>query len=256
MNTEGNTPLDAVVECVDNVETSVTIFDTEVCIEIIPDEGFTGIDSLCLIVCNSYGLCDTANLIVVVTNTPPYTNDTTICTPLETPITFCLPIYDLENNAPYIAYVECIDNGEGSVIVDGEEVCITYIPEIGYTGTDGLCLILCDNNGLCDTSGVNICVTPIPVVVPSGFSPDGDGVNDYFEIEGISQYPNANLRVYNRWGNLVYVKEPYNNEWNGERNVKGLNIGNILQEGTYFYLIYLDEGTKPLDGFVVIKKNQ
>jgi len=66
------------------------------------------------------------------------------------------------------------------------------------------------------------------VEVRTAFSPDGDGVNDQFEvIENItSRFPNAKLSVFNRWGAEVFQAQPYLNDWKGDD----------LPDGTYFFL--------------------
>lgn len=74
--------------------------------------------------------------------------------------------------------------------------------------------------------------------IPTGYSPNGDGKNDDFEIKGISSYPNNYLRVFNRWGNLVYSYDNYTgNEWKGQNNA-----GDPLPDGTYFVL-FVANGT-------------
>lgn len=69
------------------------------------------------------------------------------------------------------------------------------------------------------------------------FSPNNDGKNDYFKIECIENYPNNTLRIYNRWGQLVYEKSGYDNSWNGLSNRKSgmIKKGEVLPKGTYFY---------------------
>ncbi|MEZ4721442.1 MAG: gliding motility-associated C-terminal domain-containing protein [Flavobacteriales bacterium] len=69
-----------------------------------------------------------------------------------------------------------------------------------------------------------------------GFSPNGDGVNDYFYIDKIDRYPNAVVSIVNRWGNQLFVSNPgYTNPWNGTFNGKALPVG------TYYYIIDLNE---------------
>lgn len=66
--------------------------------------------------------------------------------------------------------------------------------------------------------------------LPSGFSPNGDGKNDGYEIRGVTQYPDNMFRVFNRWGNLVYEREDYqSNDWIGQNK-----DGDPLPDGTYF----------------------
>ncbi|GAB3913410.1 T9SS type B sorting domain-containing protein [Mucilaginibacter boryungensis] len=69
--------------------------------------------------------------------------------------------------------------------------------------------------------------------IPNVFTPNGDGVNDTFEIAGLANYPDNVIDIFNRWGNSIYHKKGYLNDWTGE----GLN------EGTYFYVIQVKDAT-------------
>ncbi len=87
--------------------------------------------------------------------------------------------------------------------------------------------------------------------IPEGFSPNGDGKNEYFKISGLEDYPEAKLEVYNRWNSLVYSKENYGNEarwgadnawWNGKSNGKwGVGSG-MLPADNYIYILRLAPG--------------
>ncbi|MDP4226074.1 MAG: Ig-like domain-containing protein, partial [Bacteroidota bacterium] len=92
----------------------------------------------------------------------------------------------------------------------------------------------------------------ISLFIPEGFSPNGDGINDYFVIHGGEKYT-INIKIFNRWGNLVYEKKDYRNEWNGLSNVSGA-IGNELPEGTYFYILDFNNGNRPKAGYLTIKR--
>ncbi|MBL7983339.1 MAG: gliding motility-associated C-terminal domain-containing protein, partial [Flavobacteriales bacterium] len=84
--------------------------------------------------------------------------------------------------------------------------------------------------------------------IPEGFSPNGDEVNDKWEIRGIEAYPTSSLQIFNRWGHLVYHSDRYRNEWNG----KGRNAGE-LPDDTYFYVLNLgDERT--YNGHIILKR--
>jgi gliding motility-associated-like protein len=63
----------------------------------------------------------------------------------------------------------------------------------------------------------------------------------------------VNLKVFNRWGNLVYEQDNYKNNWDGTSN-KGINGNGVLPDGTYFYIIDLNNGEKPYVGSVTIKR--
>ncbi|MBC7387582.1 MAG: gliding motility-associated C-terminal domain-containing protein [Opitutaceae bacterium] len=79
-----------------------------------------------------------------------------------------------------------------------------------------------------------------PVIVPNAFTPNGDGLNDKWHIEGIDTYSNAKVYLYNRWGTQVFKANPYGkgNEWDGTTN------GVDLPTGTYYYVIELHEDTQ------------
>ncbi len=88
---------------------------------------------------------------------------------------------------------------------------------------------------------------PLPVI-PNAFSPNGDGVNDYWEITGLNLYAAIHISVYNRYGQLVYLSTNYNQPWNGSFKEKKLPIG------TYYYVLDLKKGGKKLSGSVAIIK--
>jgi gliding motility-associated-like protein len=75
--------------------------------------------------------------------------------------------------------------------------------------------------------------------VPEIFTPNADGVNDFFEIKGLINYPNAQLTIFNQWGVTVYKSNgPYDNQWGGwnaEERYTGQRV--ILPEGIYFYVL-------------------
>jgi gliding motility-associated-like protein len=104
------------------------------------------------------------------------------------------------------------------------------------------------------TGEVLVTVLCESLTIPSGFSPNDDGINDYFEIEGLDQYPVVDIWIYNRWGALVYKAAGYDNRWNGESNVGQGLPGNVLTAGTYYYLLNLHDGQKPKSGYIIIKR--
>jgi gliding motility-associated-like protein len=72
--------------------------------------------------------------------------------------------------------------------------------------------------------------------MPTGFTPNGDGINDQFVIPGLFAYNKRELFVYNRYGNLVYENGNYENEWNGDNM-----SGTPLPDGTYYVVLILDD---------------
>lgn len=91
-------------------------------------------------------------------------------------------------------------------------------------------LTVTDANG-CVKDTLIIITSPDDLTLPTGFTPNGDGANDYFVILGIDQHPVNTFKVFNRWGNLVYEKQNYANEWDGRNS-----NNDELPDGTYFVL--------------------
>ncbi len=82
------------------------------------------------------------------------------------------------------------------------------------------------------------------IVIPNVFSPNGDGNNDTFHIEGILGTHNK-VRIFNRWGQVVFEANNYRNTWDG-RNVP---------DGTYFYEVVVEGGEGPFTGHLTILNN-
>ncbi|WP_428657071.1 SdrD B-like domain-containing protein [Runella sp.] len=108
--------------------------------------------------------------------------------------------------------------------------------------TNGLNPDLNGNNDPTDATEAEFTPIVIPsdagLFVPEGFSPNGDGINDKFVI----RHPSGTkivLEIYNRWMNLVYRNNDYQNDWEGSANV-GVGTNNqIIPVGTYFYNVIL-----------------
>jgi gliding motility-associated-like protein len=79
------------------------------------------------------------------------------------------------------------------------------------------------------------------IEVPNVFSPNGDGQNDRFTIEGILGTTNT-VRIYNRWGQVVFEANNYKNTW----------AANGISDGTYFYEVKVNSSPEPYTGHVTI----
>ena len=73
--------------------------------------------------------------------------------------------------------------------------------------------------------------------IPDGFSPNGDGINDAFKIQGLKSTEINELIIFNRWGGVVFASPDYQNDWIGQANqgVVAIGTGQGLPDGTYFY---------------------
>jgi gliding motility-associated-like protein len=92
-----------------------------------------------------------------------------------------------------------------------------------------------DANG-CSLELLITLTQPDELAMPSGFTPNGDGNNDAFVIHGLDAYPNNQLTVFNRWGNVVFDQLRYANDWRGENQQ-----GQQLPDGTYFVILRLND---------------
>jgi gliding motility-associated-like protein len=105
-----------------------------------------------------------------------------------------------------------------------------------------------DSNN-CRVSTSIVLTEPYVLEMPEGFSPNDDGKNDYFIVHGIESYPKNNLKIFNRWGNIVYQKDNYINSWHGENT-----DGQELPDATYFAILEINNGDIVLKGYVEIRK--
>jgi gliding motility-associated-like protein len=114
-------------------------------------------------------------------------------------------------------------------------------------------LTLSDANqcNLTDTFSIE-CLPLIDVVAPQFLSPNGDNLNDIWLLQNTAQYPELEVKIFNRWGSLVYEAQPYLNDWNGWSE-KGSPEG-PLPAATYFYYIYTHKKSQePLKGYIEIQ---
>jgi uncharacterized repeat protein (TIGR01451 family)/gliding motility-associated-like protein len=113
----------------------------------------------------------------------------------------------------------------------------TYTPDPYFYGVDTFTYIA-TTQYFNDQATVIINVVEKPAIVPGGFSPNGDGINDYLIIENADLYPDNTFVVFNRWGNIVCEINNYTNSepWDGIAN-KGITIGSgPVPTGVYLYI--------------------
>ncbi|MBL6665995.1 MAG: gliding motility-associated C-terminal domain-containing protein [Flavobacteriaceae bacterium] len=82
------------------------------------------------------------------------------------------------------------------------------------------------------------------------FSPDGDGINEGWVIEGMDYRVQYKVVIFDRWENIVFQSDNYLNNWGGENYAGGEN----LAEGTYFYVITPSDGSPSQSGFIYLKR--
>lgn len=92
--------------------------------------------------------------------------------------------------------------------------------------------------------------------IPDGFSPNGDGVNDTFNIPNIEfVYPDYTLEIYNRYGNLLFKGDKNKPDWNGKNPTENNLIDGVSPNGVYFYVVNFNKNnTPPKQGRVYLNR--
>ena len=141
---------------------------------------------------------------------------------------------------------------------NGNVVIPQGAPAGEYTLKYNLCMK--DHPTICAEAKVKIVILEDkPIVIHNGISANGDGVNDGFMIEHIEGYPKNNLKIFNRWGVLVYEKDGYTNSepFDGHSNGRAtISADSKLPQGTYYYILeYQDtaEQTHTKKGWLYLK---
>ena len=77
----------------------------------------------------------------------------------------------------------------------------------------------------------------ISVVIPNIFTPNADNMNDKFVIKNLMQWNTRELTVLNRWGQVVYYNNSYNNDWDGTF----MGSGRVVSPGVYFGVLFISK---------------
>jgi gliding motility-associated-like protein len=129
-----------------------------------------------------------------------------------------------------------VDTDHGYTYINNSNHNVNYSPDFDFMGKDSLYYVVCDHYGICDTAKVVISVEDF-VLPPEVFTPNNDGYNEKFVIDNLEHYPDNHLVIFNRWGNKVYEKTNYENDWEGNSNVKYKIGDKPLPVGVYYYVL-------------------
>jgi gliding motility-associated-like protein len=128
--------------------------------------------------------------------------------------------------------------GDG-FIDNGVEISHVYAD----TGLYEVSFVVINSEGCIDSLSRNVLVVK-EVVIPNVFSPNGDGMNDVFEIKYLGFFETPELRIFNRWGLQIYMSDNYKSDWNGED----------FPEGTYYYILDLGNEIPIYKGSILISR--
>jgi gliding motility-associated-like protein len=297
--------------------------DGDLCFTYVPNNNFTGIDSMLVTICDNGApsLCDTVWAYVLIGGSAPvaqddYLNSNTATVSIDVVLNDQVP-----GNVGYtVSVVDSTQNG--TIVLNGS--LVSYTPDFGFCGVDSMLYSICNDMGMCDTAMLIIDVTPsdadldgisdfyetmngdadadgvpnyldedsdndgltdteeagtsslcdanfkdcdqdgtpdyldfftcgVTLEIPEGFSPNGDNTNDTWVIPGVEEFPENSMTVFNRWGAQVYSKAPYDNSWDGTCSENAIG-GNLLPEGTYFFVFKTGPNGETKNGYVYIKR--
>lgn len=157
-----------------------------------------------------------------------------------------------------------------SVIVEDAEFCTTENvrltavspnSNLSWPGFSDGSTILVDKGGVYEVLGENICGSTVRRItitevnccrayVPNAFTPDGDGLNDLFAPQISCDPINYSLRIFNRWGELVFESIDIDKKWNGSSLQDGVHYSGL---GLYVYEVSYDDPFDPLEETVTLR---
>lgn len=154
-------------------------------------------------------------------------------------------------------------SGKGgiSIAANGGTAPYQYLWSNHATGSDVTELIagtymltVTDMNNCKIESAIIVGDTCTGIIIHDVITPNGDGINDVWVIEGLQDYPKNTVQLFDKWGNLLYEQKNYNNDWGG----RGSN-GEQVPDGTYFYLVKLNTeniygGKNAFTGALLVKR--
>jgi gliding motility-associated-like protein len=155
------------------------------------------------------------------------------------------PIYDADEIDDFTPTIVSIGHGQVTPSVKDRKLTLSYMPEKDFIGQDETVVDLTDRYGNTQRIVFRITVKEDALKVFNGFSPNNDGKNDFFIIEGIEKFAENTVSIYDFHGKELYKTIGYKNNWDGKTD------GKLLMDGTYFYVIDDGEG-QTYSGYVQI----
>jgi len=155
---------------------------------------------------------------------------------------------------------QCL-NGFGYIYssTSGGTSTYTYAWSNGSTSANlsnlspGIFLVTVTDGFGCPPAEEEIEFVPCTIKIPNAFTPNDNGVNDLWNIQKLAYYPDCRVKVYNRWGDVVFSSKGYDDPWDGKHRLTSVD----LPSAVYYYVIenvnpeFVEEGSV-LHGYVTI----
>jgi gliding motility-associated-like protein len=215
----------------------------------LPSLNYSGYDKMVIRACNSL-LQNCLNDTIYITVNPNAQNDYLTTNGYANAVVASGNVIANDAGSGIQSSVSLFNNtGNGTLQLDANGNFV-YRPNSNYCGLDSFQYQICDTNNLCAIATCMFEVFCRDVTVYTGFSPNGDGINDNWLIADIEGTINK-VSIFDRWGRLVNSFTNYDNAnvvWDGKNY-----DGNILIAGTYFYLIEIENKPRKL-GWIEITR--
>lgn len=179
-----------------------------------------------------------SDTITLTVNTDPLPIAGFIVTPQ--PAIIDLPVTFTDNTTVFggISNSWLWDFGDGSFSLTQNPTHVFTIP-----GIYNVCLAMQTSDGCVDTVCQDVNVIPAALVLPNVVTPNGDNENEFLYFKYLEYFGSNTLKVFDRWGKVVYEKENYMNEWHPSN----------VSDGTYYYILNVQNGDSYAGFLQVIK---
>lgn len=221
-----------------------------------PDIYFVGEDYLEYEVCNNNGGCGEAGVEIIVKDFdyhPEAVDDHVIVQQGKYEnvdvLANDLYLFDLDISLEILSHPKY-----GNASISNSQTIDLVVNEF-FLGRDSLIYRVCDGDNDCDTGTLWITLSNDfdNSYTPQGFSPNGDGINDIFNIPAFDQFVPLKIMIMDRNGRLVYSSNEYDNQWDGKANT-GIYNGQLLPSGVYYYKLTVPTISKELTGFIYLNR--
>jgi gliding motility-associated-like protein len=165
----------------------------------------------------------------------PAANNVQLCTPGNALLTvnstvagYTYRLYESVNSITPLA-----EQANGRFTINTKTSTVFYISKV---------------SGSCESSRteVQVAISLSAINIANTITPNGDGINDYWKIDGIENYPNGQIQIFNRYGQKIFESKGYQQPFNGTFN------GKLLPNGAYYYIINLNKNCTLLSGSLTI----
>ena len=157
-------------------------------------------------------------------------------------------VLDNDQNIEMKINVGLVSTPKNGEVIINEDYTLTYLPKSNICEEEDTFSYFIANESSLDTAMVYIQILCEPLTILTGFSPDKikEGKQETFTILGVENYPDNQLSIFDKWGQEVYNKKGYKNEWDGTVDDK------MVSTGTYYY-IFADGTGKVYSGYLNIE---